>query len=894
VVGQIISHYRILDKLDGGGMGVVYAGEDTRLGRPVAVKFLPEEFSTDHLALERFQREARAASALNHPNICTIFDIGEQEGRYFFVMELLEGKSLRDRIETSHCALDELLDIGIQVAGALEAAHAKGIVHRDIKPANIFLTLDRHVKLLDFGLAKVKPVERAWMRAAGASAAPTVVIPDERLTNPGVAVGTISYMSPEQAVGEDVDGRTDLFSLGVVLYEMATGVLPFTGNTSAAIFGAILHRDPVPPSQLNPEVAPELERIVQRALEKEADLRYQTASDLRSDLKRLRRYSGTTRIGSSAGSGSAHEAAPRPRVQRLQPGHLALALFAVAIAGALLFTLRHSRADLQDLSRLTFSQLTDQPGQELFPSLSPDGKLLLYAAKTAGNSDIYLQRVGGRKPQNLTADSGVDDTQPAFSPDGETIAFRSERAGGGIFLMGATGESVRRLTDFGYNPAWSPRGREIVCARESITRPEDRFTPLSQLWAVDIATGAKRLVFNGDAVQPNWSPHGQRIAYWASRDGQRDIWTISARGDTQPVAVTDDTYVDWNPIWSPDGKYLYFLSDRAGSMNLWRVSIDEDSGKAGGAPEAITTPSSDTGLLAFSRDGRRLAYVQQVFSSNLQQVAFDPGSERPVGTPQGITQGSKQATRPDLSPDGDWLTYGSWGKQEDVLVMRTDGSGLRHLTDDGFRDRGPRWSPDGKSIAFFSNRTGRNEIWAIHPDGSGLEQVTFLSGPNTCWPVWSPDSRRLVYTIFGSNAFLLDATRPWQSQTAEPLPPLTTADESFSAWSWSPDGAKIAGFQQRSDGAFTGIAVYLVESRQFVKLTDFGIDPIWLADSRRLLFNHDGRLFLVDSETRRTHPVLSVAPHDVAKRGFAISRDNRRIYFSLANTEADVWLLNMN
>jgi serine/threonine-protein kinase len=571
----------------------------------------------------------------------------------------------------------------------------------------------------------------------------------------------------------------------------------------------------------------------------------------------------------------------------------------IVVAGLGYLFLRPFRATKETSApgNFTFTQLTYDPGPEFFPSLSPDGKSLVYASRAAGNWDIYLQRVGGRNSTNLTKDSQADDTQPSFSPDGQRIAFRSDREGGGIYVMGATGESVTRLSDFGYSPAWSPDGERILVGTEKIPQPSTRPTK-SQLWMINVKTNERQLISEGDALQPNFSPHRQRITYWSrpSRAGQREnIWTIPADGG-EAVAVTNGSTTDLNPIWSPDGRYLYFSSNRGGSINVWRVAIDEKSGAALGEPEAVTTIGAATSALhlSFSRDGRRLAYVAQEDIRNLRKVAFDISTGKTSGDPTSITRGSMQLWFPDVSPDGEWLTACSRGQQRHVFMIRTDGSELRDLTDDDYRHDGwPRWSPNGKRIVFTSRRSGNYELWVINRDGSGLQQLTQASGAH--YSPWSPDGRMIAYSIHTpkNDCVIVQPDRAWNEQKLEYLPPLSDSSLSFEGWSWSSDGRRLAGIKHLPSGIHSGIGVYDLESKNYTWFTDFGDWPLWFNDNRHLLFVSEGQILLFDTQTRKYQPVLKVTDQDVDIGSPALSPDNRTIYFTYVAAEADIWLMTL-
>jgi len=800
-------------------MGVVYKAEDTRLGRNVALKFLPEHISHDPEAIERFRREARAASLLNHPNICTIYDIGEFEGRPFIAMELLEGQTLKHRIAKKSFATSELLDVGIQITDGLEAAHAKGIVHRDIKPANIFLVDGGPAKLLDFGLAKLAAyAEPAAETVSEASThRPAHLLDDTLQTTPGFSMGTVAYMSPEQARGEALDARTDLFSLGVVLYEMATGVLPFPGSTIALILDGVLHYAATPATRVNSSLPLALELILAKALEKDTNLRYQTAGELRTDLKRLKRdldfgNSGAT-VALPGVLGKDRKKIQSYRGWRTWALTGAFLIVATAILG---YALTRPAPPPRVLRTVQLTN-TNRPKS----GVVTDGTRLYFVDGQAGLSQTSVN--GG---ETVPVPTSLEDTGFSnvfdIAPDGPALLMNTARGtvlDGPLWNVPVLGGTPRRLGNLeGHAGAWSPdrkriaysKGSEIFLAKSNGSEP------------------SRLLITDGTASDLRWSPDGSILRFTLNdpHTNDRSIWQASADGgNLRPLLP------GWNTSpneccgnWTPDGRYFVFQASRDETANLW--ALREHSGlfqSSHQGPVQLTTGPMNVGDPVPSRDGKKL--FAQGWQPRGELVRYDAKSAQFVPYLSGIS-----AMGLDFSRDGLWVAYNN-GTDGTMWRSKVDGTQKLQLVFPPMLAYLPRWSPDGKRIAFFGHPPGEPwQIYAVSAEG-GAPELIYRTGTNLADPSWSPDAKSLAFgenslNNQGSAVYILDLN----TRKAAKLP---GSDGLFSP-RWSPKGRYIAAIPLDS----LKLMLFDLETQKWTELARiFVAYPTWSRDGRYLYFN---------------------------------------------------------
>lgn len=904
--GQSIAHYKITSVLGEGGMGKVYLAQDAKLDRKVALKILSAALAANTDRMRRFTHEAKTAAALQHPNVAQIYEVGEHDHIHYIVMEYVPGETLRQLLTRKRLDFKRAIDYAAQAASALAAAHKQGIIHRDIKPENLIVTTAGLVKVLDFGLAKLVEKER---NVSGVSELTTMRVPSNRNeTLPGVIMGTVSYMSPEQARADKLDHRTDIFSLGVVLYEIVSGERPFQGKSVIDTLHAIINQEPPPVTELNSQLPPELADILGKALTKEPAERYQHAGDFELDLRRLKKAIESNSLISTR-SRALHVGVGKGKAFR--PWSViagAAVIVAVAVAAWMLgHSTRPGKATT--LENLTLTPLTIDPGYEGEPTFSSDGQTIAYVSDRTGNFEIFLKQISGGPDINITNNPG-DDVQPSFSPDGKQIAFVSTRTsssnllypgvdysllGGDIWVMPALGGSARRIAESGNFPSWSSDGSTIIYTRGTAWfQPKMRRVTAQGGEPQDIP-----ITFKADEPpQPFWLyPSYSSDNRWIAFEAGPNIFVVNAEGGEARRLARGK-----RPVWSADSRAIIYSNTEAGkNLSLWQIPFSLADGTTEGPAEALTVGRGRDIQAAVSHDGKMIAFAAQELAFNVEMLPFDAEQGRQMGAPQPITSGNNSIYFLSFSPDGRSIVFENHLGQSGHIWRADIGSLPIQLTSDPkFTDSAPDWSPDGQTIAFIRRVADETQptqqvaasLWLMAADGANPHLLI----ENATNPQWLPDGRSILYgsIVDGrTQLFIFDLTTKSARRVTNEVGTVPIS-------AFSPDGQWLV-HQSNASGNIDLRAVPLAggESRFVVSTTHQDYHPFVSPSGKWLYFQLDHKnIYRVPGPAqnwRKGEPekVTNFPESGLFLEDPQISRDGRQLLYSRGRITADIWIMNL-
>jgi Tol biopolymer transport system component/tRNA A-37 threonylcarbamoyl transferase component Bud32 len=873
----LANRYEIIEELGKGGMGRVYRVEDTKLKQEIALKLIKPEIAADKKTIERFRNELKTARMIAHKNVCRMFDFGESEGAHFITMEYVRGEDIKSLIrKMEQLSAGQVIAIAKQVCDGLVEAHRLGVVHRDLKPQNVMIDTEGNTRIMDFGIARS-------LEAKG-------------LTGAGVMIGTPEYMSPEQVEGKEVDQRSDIYALGVVLYEMVTGRVPFEGDTPFSIAVKQKSEIPRPPKEINDQIPEDLSRVILRCLEKEKEKRYQSAEELRSELENIEKGIPTPdRVVPKKKPVTSKEITIKFDLKKFFIPALVFIVF-LTVIGYFLF---RGGPKLVDIKIGRTQQITHAPGIEIDPAISPDGKMMAYAAGPESQMHLYIRQIAGGRTINLTESFPGNHRWPQWSPDGTSIAFQSGEA---IYVVPALGGIPKQLVEPSpegsvKTPSWSPDGKQIA------------YVQGRNIYVCSVDGGEPRKIT--EAFEPyslSWSPDGSKIAYvsgnpsflfgrpYIGNIAPSSIWIVSTIKGV-PVQMTNNNYLNVSPIWTPDGRHLLFVSNQGGSRDVYQLPLNASS-EPSGPPVRLTT-GLNAHTISISVDGKKLAYSVFTYTANIWSIRIPKGEAISISEAQPVTEGNQAIEGISVSPDGKWLAFDSnRSGNQDIYKMPVGGGELEKLTTHPSDDFFPFWSPDGKEIVFYSFRKGNRDIYLMTADGRSIRQLTDDPAQER-YPDWSPDGNQLVFLSDNTGRQELYVILR-ESKDLEWGTPRQLTFDGGSAPKWSPDGSLIA---YTLDASLRVIPPESGDPRILVSSHDSATIPIpifpeWSSDGRTIYYkgsNTEGNSSFWSVPTVGGKPKLLVRFDDALRKSIRpeFATDGSRLFFTLTDNRSDIWVMDL-